>query len=147
MFNLNNSIFQRLIWMIRVYFLWFDYWFLKEWKTAKVQNYSVAAYELFTQMIGPLFDMFTVAVYFFFSGKFQNIYQPRTTLDLLSFDSLTHINGHFMQKAMLNKPARDGECRLTPFHAIRNFLANENYHFSRLSHQTGCPFTWAACSI
>ena len=57
--------------MIRVYFLWFDYWFLKEWKTAKVQNYSVAAYELFTQMIGPLFDMFTVAVYFFSLGNFK----------------------------------------------------------------------------
>ena len=84
---------------------------------------------------------------FFFSGKFQNIYQPRTTLDLLSFDSLTHINWHFMQEAILNKLASDGECRLAPFHAIRNFLANENYHFSRLCHQTGCPFTWAACSI
>ena len=42
-FNLHNFIFQRLIWkMISVYFLWFDYWTLKEWKTAKVQNHSVA---------------------------------------------------------------------------------------------------------
>ena len=47
--------------MISVYFLWFDYWTLKEWKTAKVQNHSVAA-----QMIGPLFGMFTVAMLFFF---------------------------------------------------------------------------------
>ena len=37
---------------------------------------------------------------------------------------------------MLTKLAGDGECRLALFHAIRNFLANEIYHFSRLSHQT-----------
>ena len=36
---------------------------------------------------------------------------------------------------------------LTRSHAIRNFLANEIYHFSRLSHQTGCLFSWAAHSI
>ena len=45
MFNLYNFIFERLIWkMISVYFLWFDYWTLKEWKTAKIKNHSVAAY-------------------------------------------------------------------------------------------------------
>ena len=37
--------FQKLIWkMITVYFLWFGYWSLKEWKTAKVQNHSIEAY-------------------------------------------------------------------------------------------------------
>ena len=42
-----------------------------------------------------------------------------------------------------SKPTKlvgDGECRLTRFHSIRNFLANDIYHFSRLSHQTGCLF-------
>ena len=48
---------------------------------------------------------------------------------------------------MLTKLAWDGECRLALYHAIRNFLANEIYHFSRLLYQTGCLFTWAACSI
>ena len=48
---------------------------------------------------------------------------------------------------MLTKLAGDGECRLALFHVIRNFLANEIYHFSRLSHQTGCIFTWTALSI
>ena len=48
---------------------------------------------------------------------------------------------------MLPELAEDGECRLAQFHAIRKFLANEIYHFSRLSHQTGCIFTWAALSI
>ena len=69
-FNRHNFIFQRLIWiMISVYFIWFGYWTLKEWKTAKVQNHSVAAYWLFTQMIGPLFDMFTAAILIFFLGN------------------------------------------------------------------------------
>ena len=48
---------------------------------------------------------------------------------------------------MLTELAGDGECRLALFHTIRNFLANEIYHFSRLSHQTDCIFTWAALSI
>ena len=30
--------------MISVYFLWFDFWTLKEWKTTEVQNHSVLAY-------------------------------------------------------------------------------------------------------
>ena len=48
---------------------------------------------------------------------------------------------------MLTELAGDGECRLALFHVIRNFLANEIYHFSRLSHQTGCIFTWGALYI
>ena len=48
---------------------------------------------------------------------------------------------------MLTDLAGDGECRLALFHAIRNFLANEIYHFSRLSHQAGCIFTWTALFI
>ena len=44
-FNLYNLIFQRLICkIISIHFLWFDDWTLKEWKAAKVQNYSVSAY-------------------------------------------------------------------------------------------------------
>ena len=49
--------------------------------------------------------------------------------------------------SILNELAGDGECRLVLLHAIRNFLANEIYHFSRLSHQTGCIFTLTALSI
>ena len=55
--------------MISVYFLWFDYWTLKEWKTAKVENHFVTGYLLFIQMIGPLFDMFTAAMFIFFVGN------------------------------------------------------------------------------
>ena len=47
----------------------------------------------------------------------------------------------------LTEVAGDGECSLALFHVIRNFLANEIYHFSRLSHQTGSIFTCATLSI
>ena len=130
-FNLYNFIFRRLI---SVYFLWFDYWTFKEWKTAKVQNRSVAAYQLFTQMIGPLLDMFTAAVYFS-SGKFLNVCKPRTTTSPLTAWS-TWIGILWKCTSMLTRLAGDGECSLALFHAIRNFLANKIYHFSRLSQQT-----------
>ena len=48
---------------------------------------------------------------------------------------------------LLFKLAGDGECRQALFYAIRNFLVNGIYHFSRLSHQTGCIFTLAPLSI
>ena len=95
---------------------------------------------LFTQMIGPLFDMFTSAMFIFSSVRFLNMCKPRT-----GWSTSTGI-----LRKWASKPAElagAGECRLTRFHPIRNFLANEIYLFSRLSHQTGCLFTWAAYSI
>ena len=44
-YNLYNFFFERFIWkMISAFFLWFDCWTLKEWKTAKAQNHSVSAF-------------------------------------------------------------------------------------------------------
>ena len=37
--------------------------FLKEGKAAKVENHSVSAYSIFTQMLGSLFDMLTGAMF------------------------------------------------------------------------------------
>ena len=48
---------------------------------------------------------------------------------------------------MLTELVEDEECSHVRFHVIRNFLANEIYHFSGLSQQTGCIFTRVACSI
>ena len=57
--------------------LWFDYWTLKEWKTTKVQNHSVAAYYLFTQMIGHfLICLLLQCLYFFW--EIHNMCKPRT---------------------------------------------------------------------
>ena len=95
MFNINNFICQKLIWkMSSAYFLWFDYWPLKEWKTAKIQNNSVSAYLLFTQMIGPLFDMFTAAMFIFFCEIpiCESLEQHS-----ISFDGLAHLDWHFME--------------------------------------------------
>ena len=85
-FTCYNFIFQRLIWkMVSVYFLCFNCWTLKEWKTAKIQNHSV--FLLFTQMIDPLFDMFTAAL-FIFSTTFLYMCKPRTTFCLFWWDGL-----------------------------------------------------------
>ena len=88
MFNLYNFIFQRLIWkIISVYFLWFDYWTLKESKTAKVQNHSVSAHWIFPQMIGPLkiwHDYYYhVYYYYLFFTRLLNMCKPITTLYLI----------------------------------------------------------------
>ena len=76
--SLYNFILQKLIWkMITVYFLWFDYWTFKEWKTAKVQNHSAAAYYLHKWLVYLL----KCLLYFFFLGNsYIFIYKPRTTL-------------------------------------------------------------------
>ena len=112
----------------------------KEGKAAKVENHSVSAYKLFTQMIGPLFDIFTGAMFIFSSVRFLNMWKPRTGCP-------TSIGILWKWASKPAKLARDGECRLTQFRLIRNILANEIHLFSRTYHQTGCPFTWAACSI
>ena len=79
MFRLYYLIFQRLTWKaISVYFLWFHYWISKELKAAKVENHSVSACQLFTQIVGPLFDMFTAAMSTFSPVRFLNMWKPRT---------------------------------------------------------------------
>ena len=109
MFSLYNFIFQRLIWKaISVYFLWIDYWILKEWKTAKVQNHCLSI--LFTKMI----------------ARYLNICKLRISW-------LTSIDILWLWASKVTDLAGDGECKLAWFHPIWNFLANKIYHFSRLS--------------
>ena len=76
--------------MTRVYFLWLDYWTLKEWKTSKVHNHSILAYSFYTNnRNGALFDILTatVSIYFchiyFFSATFLNMCKPKTPFCLL----------------------------------------------------------------
>ena len=138
MFSLYNFIFQRLIWKaISFYFLWLDYWILKKRKTAKVHNHCLSI--LFTQMIDPPFDMFTGGMLIFFA-RFLNMCEPRMGWP-------TSIGILWKWASKLTELAGDGEYRMAWFHSSRNFIANEIYHFSGLSHQTGCLFTWAAHSI
>ena len=77
-------------------------------------------------------------VYFFFYEIPKYVHDPCAS---------TWINISWKWANILTKLAGDGKCRLAVFHAIRYFLANEIYHFSGLSHQTVCIFTWAAFSI
>ena len=109
-------------------------------KSCKSRELFCLSIYLFTQMIGALFDLSTGAMFIFTSVKFLNMCKPRTGW-------LTSIGILWKWASKPAELAGDGECRLTRFHPIRNFLANEIYLFSRLSHQTGCLFTWAAYSI
>ena len=66
-------------------------------------------------MIGPLFDMFTGATFIFSSVRFLNRCKLRTGWPT-SIDILWKLT---------SKPAElagDGECKLTWFHPIKNFL-------------------------
>ena len=83
-------------------------------------------------MIGPFFNMFTGAMFIFTSVTFLNMCKPRK-----GWPTSTGILWKWASKP--NELAGDGEWRLPRFHPIRNFLANEIYHLSRLSHHTGCP--------
>ena len=91
-------------------------------------------------MIGPLFDMLTGAMFIFASLRFLNVSKQRTGWP-------TSIGILWKWASKPAKVAGDGERRLIRSHPIRNFPANEIYHFSRLFHQTGCSFTCAAHSI
>ena len=82
-------------------------------------------------MIGPLFDKFTGAMFILSSVRFLNMCKPRAGW-------FTSIGILWKRASKPTELAGDGEYRRTWFHPIRNFLANEIYRFSRLSHQTGC---------
>ena len=73
---------------------------------------------------------------YFFSGKFLKVRRPRTTTYPLRQPGPAGLAFLWKWASMFTKLPGDGVCRLALFHAVRNFLANETDHFSRLSHQT-----------
>ena len=89
-----------------------------------------ANFEGCTQMFGPLFDIFTGAMFTFSSVKFLDICKPRTGW---------HISIGILWKwaSKPTKLAGDGECRLIRFHLIRNFLQMTFIIFQ------GCPIKQA----
>ena len=95
-----------------------------------------------------IFDMFTAAMFIFFSRKFLNMCKFRTTTCPLWQAGPPGIGILLEWAIMINKLAGDGVSRLALFHAIINFLPNEIYDFSRLSHETtfllGQPASYSA---
>ena len=82
MFSFYYFIFQRLIWnVISVYFLWFYYWIIKEWKAAKVENLSVEIVVCrdtnYLHKWLVQFLTFTGAMFIFSAVKFLNMCKPR----------------------------------------------------------------------
>ena len=92
-----------------------------------------ARYERVASMAPASSSIFTAAIYF--SRRFLDVCKSRTKTSRLTVCP-TWIGILWRWTSMLTNLAGHGECRLVLFHAIRNFLANEIYHFSRLSHQT-----------
>ena len=80
-----------------------------------------------------IFYIFTAAI--FFSRRFLNVCKSRTKTSRLTACP-TWIGILWRWTSMFTNFAGNGACRLVLFHAIRNVLANEIYHFSMLSHQT-----------
>ena len=91
-------------------------------------------------MIGPFFDMLTSAMFIFSSVRFLNTCKPRagwpTSIGILW--------------KWANKPAElagTGECMLTQFYPVRNFLANEIYLFQGYPIKQAVFLPWAVRSI
>ena len=103
------------------------------------ESFCLSILTIYTNDWFPFWHVYCCHVYFFFC-KIPKYVQAR--------NGLAHLDWHFIEWAsMLTKQAGDDECRLSRFHRIRNFLANEIYHFLRLSHRTGWLSTWPAHSM
>ena len=126
MFSLFNLIFERLIWKeINVYFLWFDYWILKEWKLQKYRIILSYHTSYLHKWLVTLLTCLLLPCLFFFC-EIPKYVQAK--------NRLAHLDWHFMEWAsMLTNLAGYDEYRLVRFHPIRNFLANEIYHLQKLS--------------
>ena len=92
------------------------------------------------------FEMFTSSMFIFFFLEILKYMQAKNNILSPLTGWSTWITILRNCGSMLIELAGNDECWLPRFHTIRNFLANESYHFSRLSHETGCLFTWAAHS-
>ena len=107
-------------------------------RNEKLQKYRIILSQhtnyLHKWLVHLNFDMFTAATFIFFC-KIPKMWKPRTTDFLWRADPPL-----WKWASTLTKLAGDDECRLPLFHAIRNVHTKEIYHFSRLSHQTGCLF-------
>ena len=117
-------------------------------RNEKLQKYRIILSQhinyLHEWLIHLKFGMFFGAMFFFL---WDSLMCASLEQHSISFNGLAHLNWHFMELEQHVYRA-GGRCWMQAlFHAIRNFLANEIYHFSRLSHLVGCFFTWASCSI
>ena len=93
-----------------------------------------------------IFDMFTAAMFIFFSRKFLNMCKFRTTTCPLWQAGPPGIGILLEWAIMINKLAGDGVSRLALFHAIRNFSSKWNLWFFK-AFPRNYLFTWAACFL
>ena len=85
------------------------------------ESFCLSILTIYTNDWFPFWHVYCCHVYFFFC-KIPKYVQAR--------NGLAHLDWHFIEWAsMLTKQAGDDECRLSRFHRIRNFLANEILSF------------------
>ena len=66
--------------MISVYFLWFDYWTLKEWKNCKSrESFCRRILAIYANDWSTFWYVYCCYVYFFVCGKSLDLRMPRTT--------------------------------------------------------------------
>ena len=92
------------------------------------ESFCISILTIYTN--DQLLDMFTGAMFIFSFVRFVNMCEPRTGWP-------TSIGILWKWASESAKLAGDGECRLTRFQLIRNFLANKIYLFQ------GCPMKQA----
>ena len=108
-----------------------SYGFIIEFPTnGKLQKQRIILYQHTIYTNDQLLDMFTGAMFIFSFVRFVNMCEPRTGWP-------TSIGILWKWASESAKLAGDGECRLTRFQLIRNFLANKIYLFQ------GCPIKQA----
>ena len=109
------------------------------------ESFCLSMLTIYT-MIGPLLTCLLLPCLYFFSEISKYVQAKSNILSPLT-GWPTWIGILWKRANMLTALVCVGEYRLGWFFAIRHFPANKIYHFSRLSHQAGCLFTWAARSI
>ena len=83
--------------MISIYFLWFDCWTFKEWKTEKnTESFCLSILTIYTNDQSTYILTRLLLPCLFFSARFLNMCKPRTTS--ISFDRLAHLKWHFMEE-------------------------------------------------
>ena len=88
---------------------------------------------LYKRLVLLNFDMFTVIIITFFC-KFP-VYVASPEKRSILFDGMIFLNCSYMEVGVaMPGLAGDGKSMLARFHVNRKFLANEIYHFVRLSH-------------
>ena len=108
------------------------------------ESFCLSILTIYTN-IGPFLTCLLLP-FLFISARFLNICKPRTTFHLLWRAGPPELAFYGSGLAFLQAGWEWWmQAGLVPYN--QKFSVNEMYDFSKLTHQTGCYFTWVAHSI